>query len=131
MLLNTQHKSKNIVSLTPLIDVVFIMLLFFMITSNFTQISQLEVNTSAQGGDSIDDVSRLLLTSPNTAEFNGKHFDLSDQPLLNELNDLAAKGQPLTVAALSSINVQNLVSLLDYCKSLGIQNLNIAESVSR
>ena len=127
MLLNTQHKSKNIVSLTPLIDVVFIMLLFFMITSN----SQLEVNTSAQGGDSIDDVSRLLLTSPNTAEFNGKHFDLSDQPLLNELNDLAAKGQPLTVAALSSINVQNLVSLLDYCKSLGIQNLNIAESVSR
>lgn len=43
MLLKVQTKPKNLVSLTPLIDVVFILLLFFMLTSSFSQFRQIEL----------------------------------------------------------------------------------------
>ncbi|MGK0476314.1 MAG: biopolymer transport protein ExbD, partial [Oleispira sp.] len=37
MVLSEKPKQRNLISLTPLIDVVFILLVFFMLTSSFVE----------------------------------------------------------------------------------------------
>lgn len=45
-----QRKASPRIGLTPLIDVVFILLLFFMLASNFNRWQQQPVNSASSGG---------------------------------------------------------------------------------
>jgi len=46
-------RKRSLVNLTPLIDVVFIMLIFFMLVTNFTRFANITLNV-AQEGDVLD-----------------------------------------------------------------------------
>lgn len=56
---NRRRRSRNLVSLTPLIDVVFILLIFLMLVSNFLDRSAFEISMGAAG-----DVPELRSDSP-------------------------------------------------------------------
>ena len=49
-MLNEAPFKKRPVSMTPLIDVVFLLLLFFMLTSTFSTFGEIELNQTASGG---------------------------------------------------------------------------------
>ncbi|MEP5212037.1 biopolymer transporter ExbD [Sulfitobacter pontiacus] len=44
-------KTRRALSVTSLIDVIFLLLLFFMLTSTFTKFTEVELMTSGQGED--------------------------------------------------------------------------------
>ena len=131
MLLSHVPKRKNLISLTPLIDVVFILLLFFMISSHFNQYRSVELNTVAAGTSAAQQNWKLLLITPESVELNGKLMAMRDSELTTTLQRIAAQEQSLTIAALHSVPLQHLVSLLDFCQTLGVEKLRIAESVTR
>ncbi|KZY50132.1 hypothetical protein A3732_21925, partial [Oleiphilus sp. HI0050] len=112
MLLKVQTKPKNLVSLTPLIDVVFILLLFFMLTSSFSQFRQIELGQLSQGAHSSAEQNRLLILDRNLLELNGTQYSLSDAALSEGLKDIAMQQSSLIVAALSQVDIQSLVSVL-------------------
>jgi biopolymer transport protein ExbD len=45
-------KKHRAISLTPLVDVIFLLLLFFMLSSTFTQFGQVEIGAPAAAGGS-------------------------------------------------------------------------------
>lgn len=72
-----QQRPKLVLSLTPLIDVVFILLIFFMLASQFVDWRQIELMPEAQvSGDVVDDqTSSLQLLNDGSFLVNGQTVD--------------------------------------------------------
>ena len=65
------------ISLTPVIDVVFILLIFFMLASNFNKVGQLEMNVSKESSQASDlDIKtfKVLVRQDETVISNGKNL---------------------------------------------------------
>lgn len=119
------------INLAPLIDVVFILLLFFVVTTTFTRETQLKVDlpqavTGAAPADSL--VIEVLVTSNGMYSVNGL------APASNDLNDLMelikqqAKGQsqvPLLLSADATAPHQAVVTAMDAAAKLGMSQLRI------
>lgn len=133
MLLNALTPRKSAISLTPLIDVVFILLLFFMLSSTFNQTKQIDFNAASNvGSQSIDSEShRIILLADNHALVNGTAFDMAAPSFAEILKSLAESDGDVTLSARPEVNVQNVISLLDQLKSTGIENLSLSETVSQ
>jgi biopolymer transport protein ExbD len=71
------------IRLTPLIDVVFILLLFFMLTSRMEPVGLLQLDTPAPdaGGEASDDTPARLHLTKDGLEWNGEPLD---EPALTE-----------------------------------------------
>lgn len=117
--------SRKLIGLTPLIDVVFILLLFFMLTSSFIQWQSLDLMVSTGEGSEVSDETPLMLgMTPD-----GRPV-LPDEPLVflddRQLSDLLAGGKKsviLTPDPASSI--QQVVWLLDQLGGLGAASVSV------
>ncbi len=54
MALETRTKRRKRLSMTSLIDVIFLLLLFFMLTSTFSKFGEIEFSTASAGGANQD-----------------------------------------------------------------------------
>ena len=75
------------ISLTPVIDVVFILLIFFMLASNFNKVGEINMDmTKESTASSKEDIKiiKLLVRQDQTVLSEGKVYD--DNELLNMLN---------------------------------------------
>ena len=58
------RRSSHVPNLTPLIDIVFLLLIFFMLTSHFVREDALDIQLpEAESGHSLDDKKALKLLS--------------------------------------------------------------------
>lgn len=94
-------------SMTPLIDVIFLLLLFFMLTSTFSKYAEIELSNATGGGVASDtQVERLFVQlGPDRLALNGA--DIS----LEELSAQLDTGQVL-VSLDAETTAQRLVDLL-------------------
>lgn len=111
------QRKKNI-GLTALIDVVFILLMFFMLTSSFTHQKNIIVNipqASQRNGDTSDNVILLLKGSGqlSLSQSSTSHsvdiFELEN--LLSELKKKPT-GKPLLLLSEAQVELQHLVNVL-------------------
>ena len=99
--------------LTPLIDVIFLLLLFFMLSSTFLRFSEVEVASAgaAQGGASGGPAALLRLSADGTLSLNGE--TVSEDSLLDALRTLGESGTTrLVLTAGAGSAVQDLVDVL-------------------
>lgn len=69
------------IRMTPLIDVVFILLVFFMLTTRLLPVNLLEVSTEAQsesGGQQGDQVPEIRILAGQQLEWNQRVYPLDD-----------------------------------------------------
>ena len=74
------------ISLTPIIDVVLYLLIFFMLASNFNKIGELKMDLSKESSQSSNEdikIIKLIVKQDNTVMSNGKRYD--DDELLTML----------------------------------------------
>lgn len=122
------------VNLTPLVDVVFLLLIFFMVTTTFDKNSELKIqlptasnSTSSQAQDKIE----LLIDSDGRYYVNGREV-LNNQPetlfqaMTQVLNDLEGTTPPLVISADANTNYQSVVTAMDIAGRLGLTNFSIA-----
>lgn len=118
---------KRLLSLTPLIDVVFILLLFFMLASSFVEWRAIGLNVpKAERGRGPDQPSlRVRLTGDGGLYLNGDAVTLKSlgqriQPVLRRNAE-----QPVAVLPESGVPLQRLVSVLDSVTAAGGRNLSL------
>ncbi|MBN2885729.1 MAG: biopolymer transporter ExbD [Chromatiaceae bacterium] len=122
-------RAGRAISLTPLIDVVFILLLFFLLASHFDQWGALQLDTSASLATrpSAADAQTLLLRlhADGALELNGEALD--EAYLGARLESLLAErpGLALVVQADAEVPLQDLVSLIDHIVALGVQEVSL------
>ena len=127
-----ERKESVGVNLTPLIDVVFLLLIFFMVSTSFTRETQLQIDlpeADGQTADSDNDVMTLLVNRGGTYAINGQVLATSDKETLQEGLKLAAEGdfqQGLLIVADANATHQSVVTAMDVAGRLGFVNLRIS-----
>jgi len=122
-------KRRQAISLTPLIDVVFILLLFFMLSSSFIPWRQINVSMPTVTSQSKTDVMRLeILDNKGRFVSNNQDFLMSDKA---SLISLVAENPDAVflIKAKPEIETGVLVGLLDQLTLAGAKNVSIAAAL--
>lgn len=128
-----RHLKEEVgINLTPLIDVVFLLLIFFMVTMTFTRDSSLQVNLPEASGETASDLPlrlEILVARNGTYAVNGRTLVNNRLDTLKDaLTELAAGEQnlPVTITADAETTHQSVVTAMDAVAQLGFTRLNIA-----
>ncbi len=115
---------KRRLSLTSLIDVIFLLLLFFMLSSTFSRFAEVELSTASAGRiDNSDTKPSFLQVSPETLRINGR--DIAIDVLPETFADLSpdADTLPLIISLQDDVTAQRLTDILVVLR--GIDRLSI------
>jgi len=122
------------VNLTPLIDVVFLLLIFFMVSTTFEQQSriQIELPEATASPEELEEESMEIII-----DAQGRYFIGEEQVVNTELNTLKraiskAVGDrgtvPVTIRADASTPHQAVITALDATSQLGLTHISLATS---
>lgn len=131
MLLDLSTVSRRqAISLTPLIDVVFILLLFFMLSSSFTQWRQVQLSSAVET-DLIPeqkDIRRVYLSGEvGMLEVDGKPLNSADAVRLFAW--IAEKREAVYVISVADdVTTQAFVTVVDRLKSAGAEQVSLADA---
>lgn len=116
----------NKINLTPIIDVVFILLIFFMLATNFQDFSQTDIELSNESSKSMSSDKKMYVVSVD----KDKSFMLNDKSL--HLNDIKAKiltsvrseeEHLVVIKPNDDVNMQLILSVMEDFKNSDINNL--------
>jgi biopolymer transport protein ExbD len=126
-----QRQEEVNVNLTPLIDVVFLLLIFFMVSTTFTKETHLEVDLPEAVGDkTVTDelVLEILITDEGHYSVNGKPLvNTQAETLRRALKELSGdkRDQPLIITADAKTPHQAVITAMDVSGQLGFDKLSI------
>jgi|TARA_B110000977_G_scaffold197952_1_gene281727 biopolymer transport protein ExbD len=122
--------------LTPLIDVVFLLLIFFMVSTSFVQNQALNVDLPQANSDAQPDQDvyiNVVVQQNGRYEIDGKVVtDLSLVGLTNTLRAIVektaiqSKNLPVVISADASATHQSVVRVMDACAQVGLSRISLA-----
>ena len=116
------------ISLTPVIDVVFILLIFFMLASNFNKVGEINMDMTKESTTSSKEdikIIKLLVRQDQTVLSEGKVFD--DSELLGMLNMAIKDADKYSIVLTSKDDVtyERFLNLISYLKTNELNNVSI------
>jgi biopolymer transport protein ExbD len=127
----SQPKREEIslgISIAPLIDIVFLLLIFFMLTSHFDIISGIDItlpDISERGSDQSVDTMTVSLDKKGNCYLQKKKVTLKD--LYIQLKELAKEKKiNLILNADRDVTHGHVVRIMDLAKKAGINSIVIA-----
>lgn len=117
------------VDMTPLIDCVFILLIFFIVTTTFVEETGVEVDKpQAASASRLEKTSLLIaVTSSGEVVYGGKEIGISGvQPLVKRM--LQKEMVPVIVQADTASQSGLLVRVIDEAKLAGAEKVSVATS---
>ena len=123
-----EEEEDNEINLTPMLDVVFIMLIFFIVTATFIKEAGIDVNRpGAISAESQEDAAILIAISENDEIWiDRKETDpRALKPIIERLHLENPKGSIVIQADEESTN-EMLVIVMEAAKSAGVTNVAIA-----
>jgi biopolymer transport protein ExbD len=128
---------KKRIPLTPLIDVIFILVMFFLLSSTFGIWRPLEVSLGGDGGPpagdqaTIQKIPAVLIMvrkglGPGTMRLSVNGQDLDLLALADELDRLAARGaEDAILVPVGGTEFQQVVRILDMARSSKIKKVSL------
>ena len=116
------------ISLTPVIDVVFILLIFFMLASNFNKVGEVNMDMTKESITSNKEdikVVKLLVRQDQTVLSEGKVYD--DNELLSMLHIAIKDADKYSIILTSKDDVtyERFLNLISYLKTNELSNISI------
>lgn len=119
--------------MTSLIDVVLLLLIFFMVSTSFVKKSQINISLpQAESSTLIEDPTEqidIMITSTGVYLVNGREL-INNRPetIRNALQKVAAgrNDMPLTISADANAKHQHVVTAMDVAGRLGFTKISIA-----
>ena len=124
----TQQEEEKVADLTPMLDVVFIMLIFFIVTATFIKETGIEVNRpDTKTAEFKKTVSLLVAVSPDSAIWiDKKKVDIRNvRQLMERLHAENPKGGLVIQADMDS-KVEKVLAIMDAARTIGISQVAIA-----
>lgn len=120
-------RRKHRMSLTPMIDVVFLLLVFFMLASRFGSPAQLSLTLGGGAGQGYAGPPRLVRVGAEELKLNGTVE--SEEDLIDTLKGLVQSSDDIVVLRPDDVDVplQRLVSVMEWLGEAGFTNLVLVE----
>ncbi|MCB0317811.1 MAG: biopolymer transporter ExbD [Bdellovibrionales bacterium] len=130
MRIESRKRLENLFDLTPLIDVVFLLLIFFMLTSTMMIQEGLDLDLPGSKSSGTVDQSPLVLSIDKSGKLLFKDKELSIDSLQNQLKDIFQinPNEPVVIKSDKTVPVQDLVDIMDAIRSSGGSNISLATS---
>jgi biopolymer transport protein ExbD len=129
-------EEPNLIDLAPLIDVVFILLIFFMVSTTFSRQSEIEVNLPEASAEQREEQPESLEVS---VDVQGRYF-IDGKPLIDDtletlVNALRKESQgrrdlPLMISADGKAPHQAVISVMDAARQVGLVRISFATQQS-
>ncbi len=124
--LAVRRKSRRI-SLTALIDVVFILLMFFMLTSSFSRFGYFEFQTQGASGGGTGEAQVLILQA------DGALLNRATTPPVvmsdEQLRDRMDASRPLSVLPAGDADVQTMVEAIERLNRIGLSQVTLGQVI--
>ncbi len=133
MKLTARAKEEPEVNMTSLIDVVLLLLIFFMVSTSFVKQSQISIRLpEADSSAIVDEVPQqldIMITEQGTFLVNGREL-VNNRPetIRNALQKVSGGNTqlPLTISADANARHQFVVTAMDVAGRLGFSKISIA-----
>ena len=133
MKLQTRSRPEPDVNLTPLIDVVFLLLIFFMVSTSFVRESQITIRLPEAESTAMLEAPPeridIMVTEQGVYLVNGREL-INNRPetIRNALQKVSAGNTdlPLTISADANARHQHVVTAMDVAGRLGFVRISIA-----
>ena len=105
-----QRKEALAVNLTPLIDVVFLLLIFFMVSTSFTDLSELVVNLPEADGEQRQAETKaleLVITASEEMFLNGVPFPADEKNLRLILVEKAGSRRDIPISIVADADTRH------------------------
>jgi len=126
-----QVRTEDSINLTPLIDVVFLLLIFFMVSTTFTKETHLDIDLPEASGEPVPDSKQqieVLINAEGGFAVNGRSLINKQLNTLKAAIDEVAEGdnqRPLIITADANTPHQAVVTAMDAAGQLGFVKLSI------
>ena len=124
----TSDEGANQIDLTPMLDVVFIMLIFFIVTATFIKETGVEVNRpDTQTAEMKKYVSLLVAVAPDSSIWiDKKKVDVRNvRPIIEQLHAENPKGGLVIQADMKS-KTEKVLEIMAAARQIGIKQVAIA-----
>lgn len=129
-----RKKDESNIDLTPMLDVVFILLIFFVVTATFLSEQAIDAasNENNDNPPEQDDENKNILielSQNNEIRFNGEPRAVLESQIRANIDRLKAENPSATVIVRpdNRSNVNTLVMVMDAARQAGIANISIVE----
>ena len=126
------NKNDLIINTTPLVDVVFLLLIFFLITPMLDNGNRIEINlpnaTVEQVGSSFQAV-EVAIERDGGVFVNGLPISNSNPMILKKELESLSKGDmsvPIVLYADGEVSHQSVVNIMSIIKNIGFEGLQLA-----
>ena len=133
MKLNLRPRTQPEVNLTSLIDVVLLLLIFFMVSTSFVKQSQIAINLpeadAAAIVEEVPDQIDIMITDTGTFLVNGRELINSRVETIRNAIQKVSNGNnnlPMTISADANARHQDVVTAMDVAGRLGFTRISIA-----
>jgi len=131
--LSLRQRTEPEVNLTSLIDVVLLLLVFFMVSTSFVKQSQITIRLpEAESMAIVEEVPQqidILITESGTYLVNGRELiNNRAETIRNALQKTSGNNNtlPLTISADANAKHQDVVTAMDVAGRLGFRQISIA-----
>ena len=114
--------------MTPLIDIVFLLLIFFMLTSQFVVQEGIQVDlpvTERSHALPAAEVNRITVRSDDVLVFEGRSMTLREMDLYLRQQDAVFLQAPFEILADRKTSVQTVISLLEVLRDRGAARVTL------
>jgi len=125
-------RKKSLINLTPLIDIVFILLIFFMLASNFVRWHTLELSVGEASEIEIDPLAISIISIKADASYALNKIPMA----LNEIISLLRSkinndpDHPIVIQPEKGANVQSMVDILNIVKGFAGNSVSVAKPIT-
>ena len=124
-----QYQEESEIDLTPMLDVVFIMLIFFIVTATFVKEIGLDVN-SPDKNQNVKDADKqsivVQITSRDRIRIRGRDIDVRAVRANIERLHAENPDAPVVVQPHPESKTNTMIQVMDSARQAGVYNVSIA-----
>ena len=123
----SEEEPAEAINISPLIDVIFILLIFFIVTMVFADGVNLKIDIpeSSQNPPLNSHQVTIAISSSGEAWLDGKSFTLSELELELKMR-FSSQGESVLLRSDSAVPVSRLVEIMDCAKNAGAKEIYVA-----
>jgi biopolymer transport protein ExbD len=130
MRIRPKKQEVDSVDVSPLIDMVFILLIFFMVTTTFVKDMKLDLNRPSAASASKADSKIVRVYIDNTSQVYIDNQPVQLWAIQSKLRDLLRTAAEKSVLVISddTIPVETLIDVVDECRMSGAKDVAVSTS---